>query len=379
MRKAALQTFAAALLIVQASPTWAAQQRPAQRKSFEQVAAQAEQARDASRTDEAIALYRQGVALRPSWAEGWWYLGTLLYDREAFADAAVAFTKAANLNPNAGTAWAMLGLCEFKLGRYEDSLEHIRRGRRLGAGAQPQLDNVTIYHEGLLLIGKGAFEEAQETLGTLSQSGVEDENMVIALGLSVLRIRFSDLLKADAAQRELVRRAGQAEHLAAQKKFDEAHAEYDRLAKEYAKAPNVQYAYGRFLVASNQDESALEAFKREVENTPGHLPARLEIADVSLRLRNAEAGLPYAEEAVKLAPKSPLAHYLLGALLVDTGQSARAISELETAQKALPNEPKIYFQLGRAYAAAGRKEDASRARATFARLSEEAKGAEQKQ
>jgi tetratricopeptide (TPR) repeat protein len=370
MRKTALTLFAAALLLFPARPAIALQ-GAAPSKSFEQVAARAAEARDANRTDDAIALYREAVALRPDWAEGWWYLGTLLYDREAFADAAAAFTKATALNPNVGTAWAMLGLCEFKLARYEDSLDHIRRGRKIGI--DPQLDNVTLYHEGLLLIGKGAFEEAQETLGNLSRAGVDDENLIAALGLSVLRIRVSDLLNADAARRELVRRAGQAEHLAAQKKFDAARAEYDRLVKDYPKTPNVQYAYGQFLVSSNQDEAAVEAFKHEVENSPDHVPARLQIADVTLRLRDAATGLPYAEEAVKLAPKSALAHYLLGALLVDAGQTVRAVTELEAAQKALPDEPKIYFQLGRAYAAAGRKEDAARARATFARLSDAAK------
>ena len=121
MHKAVLTTVVAALLLLPAPPAHArparALQRAAASKSFEQVSARAAEARDANRTDEAIDLYRQGVALKPDWAEGWWYLGTLLYDREAFADAAAAFTKATALSPNVGTAWAMLGLCEFKLGK----------------------------------------------------------------------------------------------------------------------------------------------------------------------------------------------------------------------------------------------------------------------
>jgi predicted Zn-dependent protease len=92
------------------------------------------------------------------------------------------------------------------------------------------------------------------------------------------------------------------------------------------------------------------------------------MAATKLRLKDAAGGLPYAEEAVKLDPKVPLGHLLLGLLLIDVGQTLRAIDELETARRALPNEPQIYFALGRAYSRAGRKADAEKARATFTRL-----------
>jgi predicted Zn-dependent protease len=59
---------------------------------------------------------------------------------------------------------------------------------------------------------------------------------------------------------------------------------------------------------------------------------------------------------------------MLGTVLVETKDTERAIAELETARAGLPEEPKVYFQLGRAYAAAGRAEDAAHARAEFARL-----------
>lgn len=374
MRYLILKPLLLSLLALHAAPSWA-RQRPAPAGDFERVAAQAERARGANRIEEAIGLYRNALSLRPGWAEGWWYLGTLLYDRDAFADAAGAFDKAASLSPNAGTAWVMLGLCEFKLARYEEALRHIQRGRRLSPNAEPQLRHVMLYHEGLLLLGKGDFEHAQDTLGLLSRDGVENEDLTNALGLSVLRLRFSDLLAGDAALRELVRRAGHAEHLAAQKRFDEASDEYARLAADFPKTRNVQYAYGRYLLSSNQDEQAVEAFKREIENTPDHLQARLLIADVKHRAKDFAGGLPYAEEAVRLYPRVPIGHYFLGLLLLGDNQTARAIAELESARAGLPGEPKIYFALARAYGRANRKQDAERARETFMRLNKEAEQA----
>jgi tetratricopeptide (TPR) repeat protein len=317
-------------------------------------------------------LYRKALSLRPQWAEGWWYLGALLYERDAFADAAVALSKATALSPKLGTTWVMLGLCEFKLGRFSDALTHIRQGRKLGASADPQFKLVMLYHEGVLLIGKGEFEQAQETLGLLSRDGVENEDVTDALGLSALRIRFSDLLAGDSTMRQLVRRAGLAEHLAAQKKFDEALGEYERLVTDFPTKPNVQYAFGRYLLTSRDEEKAVVAFQREIQNNPTHLQAHLLLANTKLNLKDFAGGLPYAEKAVKLNPQAPLGHYLLGSLLLENDQTAQAITELETAGRLLPSEPKIYFALGRAYARANRQKDAAAARATFARLTKQA-------
>ncbi len=374
MLKVTLNSVIIALLALSAAPSWA-QQRPVSSEAFDQVAARAEQARSASRIEEAIKLYRKALSLRPRWAEGWWYLGTLLYDRDAFAEAAAAFGKATALNPQVGTAWVMLGLCEFKLGRYNDALTHIQQGRRLGVSADAQFRQVMLYHEGVLLLGKGKFELAQETLGLLSRDGIENEEVTIALGLAVLRLRPSDLLAGDATLRDRVWRAGRAEHLAAQKRFNEASLEYERLVTDFPTKPNVQYAYGRYLLKSNEEEKAIAAFQREIENDPTHLPAHLFLADTKLRLKDFAGGLPYAEKAVKLNPRLPLGHYLLGSLLLETGQTARAIGELEAAARLLPNEPKIYFALGRAYARANRQKDAAAARATFLRLTKQAEAA----
>jgi predicted Zn-dependent protease len=78
--------------------------------------------------------------------------------------------------------------------------------------------------------------------------------------------------------------------------------------------------------------------------------------------------LPYAEQAVKLAPGLSEAHYLLGALLLNSGEAKKAIVELETAEQLDPKAAKIYFALANAYAQVNRKQDAARARAKFARL-----------
>ena len=55
--------------------------------SFEDLARQATAAREQGKPGEAIQLYQQALQIHPDWEEGWWYVGTLLYDGNHFAEA----------------------------------------------------------------------------------------------------------------------------------------------------------------------------------------------------------------------------------------------------------------------------------------------------
>jgi tetratricopeptide (TPR) repeat protein len=191
------------------------------------------------------------------------------------------------------------------------------------------------------------------------------------LGLSFLRIPPQDAPARGTRDAEIVQRAGHAACLAAQKKFEEARQEFSALTFEAPHYKNIHYAFGRFLADMDDVPSAIGEFKRELRNYPDDLSSRLEIAVAEYKFDSA-AGVPYAEQAVKLNPRVPSAHYLLGLLYLDTDRYQEAIPELEIAQKALPKDAKICFALGSAYARAGRKQDAARARAAFAELSKDA-------
>jgi tetratricopeptide (TPR) repeat protein len=356
-----------------AAPTRGNVPAPAETQSFESLSAQADAAREGDRVEEAVALYRRALSLRPQWGEGWWYLATLSYERDDCKEGARAFREATKLQPKVGAAWALLGLCEFRLGEYDEAFDHIQQGRRLGVGDNVELTRVMRFHEGLIANLKGDFERAQQTLGTLSFEGLKNEDLIIALGLAALRRGvLPRQIPHGYPDRDLVRRVGLAEHFAAQKNNPDAAREYELLARDYPKAPGVQYAYGRHLLANRDDEGALAAFAREIENYPKHALARLQIAYIKLKNRDPQAALPFAEEATRLHPRLPLSHFILGRALLETGQTARAIEELEAVQRMTPDYPPTYFQLARAYSKANRKADAERARETFARMNKQA-------
>jgi tetratricopeptide (TPR) repeat protein len=359
------------LLSAQLLPALASfgQSRPAT-ESFDALAKKAAEAKEANRLDDAVSLYKSALAVRPKWAEGWWSLGMLEYDRNNYRTAARAFRQFLPLAPKDGTANAILGLCEFELGQDDLALKHLERAKTLGISTNPQLRLVLLYHEGILLLRANKFRSAQTALSALCQDISSNEDVIKSLGLAVFRVSPKSGPPEGTPGAKIMRRAGHAACITAQKKYDEARKEYSDLVTEYPNYPNIHYAFGRFLAESNDVSGAIEEFKQELKNNPGDVNSRLEIAAAHYKLDSA-AGLPYAEEAVHLNPHLPFGHYLLGLLYLDTDSYQKAIPELEIAQKSFPRDARLYFVLGSAYARAGRREDARKARAKYEQLNKE--------
>src|SRR5215471_1883195 len=83
--------------------------------AFQNLARQADAARDGKQLEKAVTLYQQALKLKPDWDEGLWNLGSIAYDLDRYAECAPAFHRLAGLKPDSAPAWTMSGLCEYKL------------------------------------------------------------------------------------------------------------------------------------------------------------------------------------------------------------------------------------------------------------------------
>jgi tetratricopeptide (TPR) repeat protein len=339
--------------------------------TFAALSKRAAEARDADRLDEAVAIYTRAVALEPKWEEGWWSLGTLQYDQDHYAKAALAFEKVIALHPAHGTAHAMLGLCQFELGKDGPALKNLLAAERFGIVKDEQLRKVALYHLGVLQLRARKYRDSHDTLQQLAKDGVRTKELIIALGQAALLIRPQESPPEGTEGATVMEQTGEAETLLATKEFDRAKQIYALLVTQFPNYPNLHFAYGRLLLETHETDEAIQEFQRELNRDPKNVNSLLEIAAVRYQV-DSQDGLKYAEQAVKLAPGLPFAHYLLGLLRLDTGDPAGAIPEFEIAQKALPREAQVYFSLGNAYARAGRKAEAAKARAQFVRLNAEA-------
>jgi tetratricopeptide (TPR) repeat protein len=335
-------------------------------EQFETLRKRADEARDAGRLDEAVKLYHRALATNPKWTEGWWSLGTIQYDSDRYAEAELAFEKVLVLEPKHGTARAMLGLCEFELGQYDRALKDIQESEKVGVLVDRQLRDVVMYHEAVLLQRAGKFEAAKSALSSLCLGGSRSGELAGTFGMVALRMRDVTPPAPSTEAGQVVQHVGRAACLSGAKEYDAAKGEFERVIAGAPHFPLVHYAYGRMLQDARDHDGAINEFKAEIVEQPKNVLPRLRIAAAEYKW-NPQDGLRFAEEAVKLQPQLPLGHYLLGLLLLETGEYQRAIPELEAARKAFPEESKIDISLANAYTQVGRTQDAARARVQFAR------------
>ena len=345
----------------------APQSRQPNAAQFKSLSEQAARASNENRLDDAAALYAKALALRPKWIDGWWSLATIEYDRDHYAKAAHDFEKVTAMDAKNGTAYAMLGLCQFELGNDDAALKNLLAAENIGVIKDQQLRIVALYHMGLLELRAGKYGAAKETFGQLARDHIRSKELTSGMGLAALLMKPQDSPGEGTPGSSIVQGVGEAEILLTANDFDQAKQRYALLTSEYPEYPNLHFAFGRLLLETHETDQAVHEFEMELQRDPKNVNSMLEIG-VARELVDPHGGLPYAEAAAKLAPDLPFAHYLLGMLRLDTGDAAAAIPELEIARKAYPAEAGVYFSLGKAYARVGRKEDAGKARAEFARL-----------
>jgi len=347
----------------------AAAQTPA--NTFEDLSRRARQAYEANRIDEAVDLYSRAVKLRPEWAQGWWAIGMIEYQRDHYSACRDALTRMVALDASAAAGWALLGLCEFSTRQYDASFDHLKKAHMLVSVRQAggELLDIADYHLAMLLTRQGAFEVAQEVLVRVALKVRSNPDMMFAAGLTSLRM---PILPSDVAlnQREVVTMAGKAFWDLATQPPAEAEEDFRALVSKYPKFPNVHYFYGTYLAARHPEQCAPE-FLEELRVTPDSVPARVQLALRYTVEGKLEEAVKMAREAVALSPDSVGAQLALADTLRAQGNDEGALAAFLQARKLDPVSPKIRLFLVNVYRALGRVEDMRREQSEYERLKAE--------
>ncbi|HXK09623.1 MAG TPA: tetratricopeptide repeat protein [Vicinamibacteria bacterium] len=340
---------------------------PADTAAFDALAGQAKKARAEQRLDDAVELYQKALKLRPSWSEGRFGLGTVLYDLDRYEEARAAFKRVTLEQPKSGPAWALKGVCEFRLKNIETALADLQKGLALGLGDSADLQAVANYHAAILLTRFGQPEAAYEILKGFAVRDYDSPTVIEALGLSALRLPFLPS-EAPVEKREMVLMTGRAVYLLVKNRRAEAtRVAFEELVARYPEEPNVRYAYGVFLLR-DEPQKALAEFRRVLEMQPTNLPALLQIVSQLIKEGDFAGARPYAERAVAMDPDHTAARSALGRVLLEAGETDRAIAELEEAVRLSPQNDQAFFALSRAYKRAGREAESRKALAVFVEL-----------
>ena len=332
---------------------------------FEDLVKNADAARDAGKFDQAVSLYQQALRLKPDWRQGWWVLGSILYDEKRYKEGEEAFLPLTVLDPDKSPGWAMAGLCEFEIKHYQDALTNLQKAEVLGL--PPSLFEVTQYHHDLILIRTGQFDMAIGAISLVAARKEENPTLVEAMGIAGLA-RAALPQDIPAADHDLVMALGRAMCDGAANNGKLAIDEFETLIAGYPNVARLHYLYGLVLLESDTDK-ALSEFKQELAITPKDARSLISLAVEYMKRNEYQTALPYAERAVTDDPKYFAAHATLGKVLVESQLDLpRGIKELETAVKLSPGNPQSRLALASAYLKAGRKTEAATQRAEFLRL-----------
>jgi len=318
-----------------------------------------------SHPEQAIELYKQALAIRPDWPEGWLYIGGALYQTGRYAEATDALRKGLELAPVFANGWGLLGLAESHLDDPEQALADIRKGEEFGLGGNVPFETAVRVGAAQLLIRSSAFDEALAQLQALTKYPGNPPPVEEAMGLCVLASP-EEMAQLSPQRRAVVDLAGKAAWSFATQHLDAAVAAYRQLVMQYPSELGVHYAYGLFLMETDIKE-ALAEFQKEVQINAKHWPAMLVIASILIRQGTPEKAIESLQPAMKAVPTKYrwLCHLNLGRADLDANNPTAAISELEAAVRQMPSNASAHFFLAQAYREAGRKADAEKEKTEF--------------
>ena len=286
----------------------------------------AQQEGESGQTSEAIRDYKRVLESRPEWKEGWWNLGALQYSANQFADAKSTLLHVVGFAPDLGAAWSLLGLCEFETGDFADALLHLEKAWTLGIN-DAEIERVSTYHLGLLLIRAGRFEHGSDLLLKSFGGGQVSEQVKTALGLATLRVALLPE-EVDASKEGLVLAVG---NVVSQGSGALDH--YPALLSAYPDVAYLHYAYGLALANAGRNKEAIGAQLQETSVSPESPLPWIEISRLQLVLGSPKEALTAAQRAVALGPGNKIAHERLAAASASIGDMAESSRERKAAEQ----------------------------------------------
>ena len=301
-------------------------------------------------------LYAQAVALEPGWSDGWWFLGYLQYQQDDCDAARPSLTRYLQLNPTAGPALALRGICEFQSGEYAAALPDIHRAIENGGANSKRSEQTLRFHEAQLLTLSSRFEAALQGYVTLGEEDSLAAPMFVGVALAGLRQPL--LVSAvPEQQRPALISLGTAASLLMRGNTAAASAAFAAFFDQFPSVPQSHFFHGYLLFTSDPDAAKVE-FERELKLSPGNTAAAAMLAWADLQQGRPEPALPYARLAAESEPANPFAQLVDGRSLVETGALSEGLGHLETSQRLDPANLDTHLALATAYSKIGKAAEA---------------------
>jgi len=337
-----------------------AQTRPSPAASQRQAATQAAAE---GHTDRALRLYAECLAKTPDWTEGWWEYGKLLYGSHQFPEAARAFGRLTRLAPGNPLGFALLGLCEYEEGDWNNASLHLNKSLAMHVGMPAAISGAAAYHLGLALLHQHDGEDALMVLKTLYRQSPDYPGLAPALGAAQLNL--DQVPPSDSPLLAAVQTAGVAAIAVLQDRKKDAEDAYRTLLAQFPAQPYVHLGYGILLESEHRDEEATGEFLAESKVNPGSAVPWLWLGRIALDQQDAARSREYALKARKLNPDDALSFLIEGRGLMLEREWQSALAPLREAERREPQSSEVHYSLASVYKELHRSKDAAQERQLF--------------
>jgi tetratricopeptide (TPR) repeat protein len=346
-----------------------------QQPEVARIAREAQSALGKEDFEGAIRGYEKLVKMVPGSAEFQAKLGTAYYSSGRPREAAQAFARALKLKPSLVEARNYFGASLAESGRCQEAIPLLLKDAR--QISDPQLKR-TAEADGLrCAIALDQEERALDFLRLLKRDFPKDPE-VLYLTVHV----YSDL-STYASQRLLMSAPTSyqvhelyAESLEMEEKWDEAEAEYRRVLEIDPHLPGIHFRIGRLLLSGPKSATAKERAKQEFEEelkvNPHNAGAEYVLGEIARQARDFPQAIEHFTSASQLDPTMVDAFIGLGKSLVAVGRTADAIAPLEDAVKLKPENPVAHYQLSFAYRRTGRTQEADKEIVAYRKANDDA-------
>ena len=217
------------------------------------------------------------------------------------------------------------------------------------------------------LLQRGKYDEAIAELQQLASSQPETKGLAHELGSAYYRkgdyVHAIDSLKqalqADPADSEATQLIGLSYYLSG--KPADAVPYLEKVQTWYPRANvDASYILGQCYIQTKDYAHARQAFAKMFDLAPDSAGSYLLTARMLFRQEFEPVALEYAQKAIALDPKLPLAHQLVGEIHLFESQIPDAISDFRAELALNPAHPETYYKLADAYSRIQKFDDAEK-------------------
>jgi tetratricopeptide (TPR) repeat protein len=331
------------------------------------------EAKDAqARGDQAgaIAKYEAILELAPRLGAAYNNLGLIYFQQRDYRQAVIILEKGLKVDPKMPSASALLGISLYELHDYGKARPRLEAALR----SNPKDNNAELFLANDL-IKLGDLEGASGHLQELARRQPQDQEVWYLLGKTYMKLSEQALSRMNAIDpNSVLAHEMSGEIMESMKNYDGAVVEYKKAFAIEPHRAGTHYKLGNAYWFLGEWDAAIKEFQAELANDPANCAAQGQIGDILIEQRiNFKDGLAAVEKALAICPTLTQARIDRARALLKLNRNEEAVKDLEVAEQATPDDPRVHFFLAQGYRALGHAQKAQAEMQIFSKLEENAR------